>query len=228
MLNKVTRKILGDLGAINQSMIITYPITVVKAGMSMQGYVDLSKLGEEEFTEFGIYNINSLNSVINVIDNAEVELDGKILLVKGSNSNISYTTTAVNIIESECRGDPGLIDRIKNNTVILSTSLEAKELDKIKKTSSLLDTKELSIKCSNEDVSFICQSKEKSSNKYEVKVKGECTDPVEVIITMEMINKIPNANYDIKMHKSVKGNIIVVLDDKDKPGLSIVVSAKSV
>jgi hypothetical protein len=228
MLNKVTRKILGDLSSINQSMIISYPTTVVKTGQSLQAYIDLDKFGEDAFEEIGIYNINELNSVINVIDNAEVELDGKVLKVKGTKSNISYTTTSIGIIETECRGNPDLIERIKNNTLVLSTSLEGKELEKVKKTSSILGTSDLVVKGSDNVISLIAQSKEKSSNKYEVSLDGSTVENVEMIIPMEMINRIPNGSYDMKVYKSAKGSLVSILEDKDRPGLSIVVSARSV
>jgi len=56
MLNQKTREILGALGAINQSQIISYPVTVVKMGKSIQAFLNVGSTAdngcqEEEFEE---------------------------------------------------------------------------------------------------------------------------------------------------------------------------------
>lgn len=243
MLNKNTREILGALGTINQSQIVSYPVTVVKMGKSIQAFLDLSKpasvekgdglkgCGEEEFDEFGVYTISELNSVISVIDNPEITNDNGTLTIANSENSITYGTTSLDIIESESRGKPEIINNIKNperNTKVMSFDLDIKNLDKIKKMSGLLkNLSDLNIKAENDKITMTVTAKEKSSNNFVLNMQGTINEDTDVTLLMDSVNKLPNGSYEVELYKSSKGTLIAVFNSKDVDGLDILVSSKA-
>jgi hypothetical protein len=228
MLNKDTMEVLSQLGQINQSQIITYPVTTIILGKAIQAFLDISKLGEEEFDEIGVFDINQLSSVISVIDDAEISNDNGTLTIKNKNQSIKYGTTTIDIIESECRGNPDLIDRISQNEKVLEFELDAKELDRIKKMSGLLkELSDLVISSENGNINIAVTSKEKSSNNYSVSVEGTSEDDIEMSLVMDAVKKLPNSGYKISIHRSKKGSLVAVFKSTGVEGLSIVLSAKA-
>jgi len=208
MLNQKTREILGALGAINQSQIISYPVTVVKMGKSIQAFLNVSSQAdngcqEEEFDEFGVYIINELNSVINVIDNPEITLDNRILTIKNDNSS-------------------------ERNTKVLSFDLQNKELDRIKKMSGLLkNLTDLKIEAIGDNIKLTVTAKEKSSNNFSVSAKGEVIEELSMLLLMDSVNKLPGSDYKVQIFKSSKGSLVAVFESTDVDGLRILVSSKA-
>jgi len=243
MLNIKTREILGQLGAINQSQIISYPVTVVKMGKSMQAFLDLEMpapkdkndtakgCGEEPFDEIGVYVINELNSVIGVIDNPEITNENGTLTIKNSENSIKYSTTPLDILETECRGNPDIIKRVTNperNTKVLEFELESKNLDKIKKMSGLLkNLSDLKIDGSNGKVTLMVTSKEKSSNNFTLNVNGTVQEDTSMLLLMDSVNKLPSSSYNVSVYKSAKGSLVSVFSSVNVDGLDIIISAKA-
>jgi len=236
MLNQKTREILGALGAINQSQIISYPRTVIKLGKSIQAFLDVDSTAdngcqEEEFEEFGVYVINELNSVVNVIDNPEITNNNGILTIKNETSSVQYGTTPLDIIESESRGNPAVIDNVMNperNTKVLSFDLSSKELDKIKKMSGLLkNLTDLKINTKDNDITLTVTSKEKSSNNFSITTEGETIEDITMLLLMDSVNKLPSSDYKVQIFKSSKGSLVAVFESIDVDGLRILVSSKA-
>jgi hypothetical protein len=228
MLNSNTRQVLSQLGAINNSMIITYPVTTVIMGKNIQAFLNLEKLGETEFDEIGVYNISEFNSVINVIDNPTIENENGVLTISNDKASIKYGTTSIDIIESECRGNPELVDKIKSNENVTSFTIGVKDLDKIKKMSGLLkDLSDLNITSSDEGVTLKVTSKEKSSNNYSIDLDGEVNENVNMTLIMDVVNKLPASEFKVTIYKSKKGSLVSVWDSVNVDGLSIVISAKA-
>lgn len=239
MLNSSTRAVLGQLGAINQSQIISYPVTVIKMGKSMQAFLDVSNTSdngcnEEEFDEIGVYSINELNSVINVIDNAEITNTNGTLTIKNDHSSIKYGTTSIEIVESECRGNPEMINKIKNperNTKVLSFDLDIKSLDKIKKMSTLLkELSDLQIESKDGAISLTVTAKERSSNNFVMNMdkNASAIEDTCMVLVMDSVNKLPASNYIVQVFKSAKGSLVSVFTSTNVAGLDIVISAKAI
>lgn len=243
MLNKNTREILGALGTINQSQIISHPVTVVKMGKSIQAFLDLSKpaskekgdnlkgCGEDTFDEFGVYAISELNSVIGVIDNPEITNDNGTLTITNGENSIKYGTTSLDILESESRGKPEIINNIKNperNTKVMEFELDIKNLDKIKKMSGLLkNLSDLNISAVENKITMTVTAKEKSSNNFVLNVQGTIIEDTAVTLLMDSVNKLPNSSYNVELYKSSKGTLIAVFNSLNVDGLSILVSSKA-
>ena len=74
--------------------IISHPVTVIKMGRAIQAFLDVSKdsdkgCKEEKFDEFGVYVINELNSVINIIDKPEISIDKGLLTIKNELNSLT-------------------------------------------------------------------------------------------------------------------------------------------
>lgn len=228
MLNSNTRQVLSQLGAINNSMIISYPITTVIMGKNIQAFLNLEKLDEEEFDEIGVYNISEFNSVINVVDNPTITNENGILTISNDKASIKYGTTSIDIIESECRGNPELVDKIKTNENVTSFDLGVKDLDKIKKMSGLLkDLSDLNITSDGDTVTVKVTSKEKSSNNYSITLPAEVAEGIDMTLVMDVVNKLPASDFKVTIYKSKKGSLVAVFDSVNVDGLSIVISAKA-
>lgn len=228
MLNQNTRNVLSQLSAINNSMIISYPITTVIMGKNIQAFLDLEKMGETQFEEIGVFNINEFNSVINVIENPTIENNNGTLTIKNDSTSIKYGTTSIDIIESECRGNSELIEKIKQNDVVMSFELTSKDLDRIKKMSGLLkDLSDLVITSNASNVNVTVTSKERSSNNYSVNFVGTVNEETSMSLVMDVVNKLPSSAFTVTIYKSKKGSLVSVFESINVPGLSVVLSAKA-
>ena len=228
MLNQNTRQVLQQLSAINNSMIISYPITAVIMGKHIQAFLDVSKLNEEEFNEIGVFNFAELNSVINVIENEDITNDKGMLTIKNDTNSIKYGTTNIDIIENDCRAKVELLDKIKSNTVVMSFDLPLKELDRIKKMSGLLkELSDLIITSSSAGISLMVTSKERSANNYTSVVQGDVQEETSMALVMDTINKLPASNFKVSIYKSSKGTPIALFESTNVEGLSIIVAAKA-
>jgi len=248
MLNTTTRKVLVSLGQINQSQIITYPVTVIKMGKSIQAFLDVSKqapadkndthkgCGEEPFEEIGVYQISELNSTFNLIDDADivdVSNDNGILTIKGKDSVTTYNTVSIDLIESEARGNPEMIDKVKNperNTKVMEFDITSKNLETIKKASSILkDLSDLIISGNSEDskIDIKVTSKEKSSNSFRLALNGDVNEDISITLVMDYINKLPASDYSVQVYKSARGSLVAVFESKNIDGLDIIISSKA-
>jgi len=231
MLNQKTRKILVQLGNINQTQIISYPVTVVKMGGSIQAFLDISKetgCNESEFEELGIYNINELSSVIDVIENPEISSKNGILTIKNQNYKTTYATTSIDLIESQVRGNPDLISRIRKNKKILSFKLESKDLNNINKMCSLRrNLSDLKIISKNNKIILSVTSIEKSSDSFNINIQGECEDDSEMTLLIDSVNKLPISDYSVDIFKSEKGSLVAVFSSLDIDTLDIILTSKA-
>lgn len=228
MLNKNTKAVLSALSAINTQAIISYPITGIKMGNNVQAFFNMTKLGEEEFQEFGIFNIPELLSTVGVIgDDANITMESGVMTIANDNSSIRYGTTNIGIIEDECRTKTDMVDRIKTNENVVNFELPQSELEKLKKVSGVLkDLTDLSIETKDDAIVVTVQGKEKSSNNIAIKLAGEVLGEVSLKIVMANINKLPNGSYNVSVYKSAKGSLITVFQSQGVDGLNIVIAAK--
>ena len=228
MLNINTRNTLSQLSAINNSMIISHPVTCVIMGKSIQAFLDVSKLKESEFNEIGVYNIGEFNSVVNVIENPEITNNEGILTIKNDSSSIKYGTTSIDIIESECRGNVNLINRIKTNNKVVEFELTDKDLDNIKKMSGLLkDLSDLEITSVDDKITLTVTSTEKSSNNFVLDMNGTTTEDIKMSLIMDVVSKLPADGFNVAIYKSEKGSLVAVFSSIKVEGLDIVISSKA-
>jgi len=227
MLNEKTRTILEKLSSINNSMILSYPKTGIALGKSIQAFIDMNKFDEQSFDEIGVWSISELNSIINVIEDAKVTLDNGFLEISNGKSSIKYGTTDISIIESECRVDPSLPDRIKNNEQVLEFTLTSKEVNNIKKMSSLLkELSDLEFTSKDNSLNITTKSTEKSSNNYNISKEAEGED-LSIILNMDIVNKVPSLDYKVSVYRSSKGSLVALFESTTVEGIEIIIAPKA-
>lgn len=228
MLNASTRSVLSSLSSINNSMIISYPVTCVILGKNIQAFLDIEKLGEESFEEIGVDSITELNSIIGVVENPVIENKSGILTISNDSSILTFSTANIFVLEQKCRTSPDFINRVKLNEKFISFTLNHKEVEKIKKASSLLtNVTDLIISNIGNRISIKIASSEKSSNNYSIELPGEVIADASSSIVMQIFNKLPVSSYDVTLYRSKKGSMISVFKSLSVDGLEIVVSAKA-
>lgn len=230
ILNEKTLKVLQSLSSINNSVIMSYPNVCVKDGKSVQAYFDASSLGEEEFEEFGIYGITDFLSAVSLVQEPTIQLDGTVLKISNKNTKVSYNTANVGLLDEMCRGDFELLTRIKSNEKIASFVLTNETFKALRNASNTLkDLPNLHISSSGAGASEIMlkiSGHEKTSNSYTTTIEAETTEEFNIIVTLAMLKKIPNGDFNVDVYKSKKGSKVLVFSSKNIESLEIILSVK--
>ena len=231
MLKNTTRQSIKAFSAINNSVIVTYPRTVIKMGKHIQAFIDVDKLGESQFEDVGFLDFGEFNSVVDIIKDAEITESKGILKISNSNSCVNYTTTTIDIIEDSAQGNPEMIDRVKNeekNTKVATFEIDSENFDKIKKMSGLLkDLDNFIVESIDGKINVSLMDDTRSSKSYSLNVDGSSIEEFKMVMSMDLISKIPTAAYDFSIMKSQKGSLICILDSTATNAISIVVSSKA-
>jgi hypothetical protein len=232
LLGKKTQAILSDLAAISTAAIIRYPITGIQdSNKSMVAFIDLSQFGEEEFDEFGIFNLSELLSILGVLDNASVEInDEGVIKIANDDSSIKYFTTNIDLLSQSFSANPKIPENIKAAPTAMNFIIESSVLEKLKKTSGLMKLEHLVVENSDEDINLTITGVNKdSSNNYKVKVNGtEANGNHKIVLDMENIKKLPAGNYNVKIAQNTKTkSYITMFTSKDIPSLEVVINVVS-
>ena len=197
-------------------------------GTNVQAFFDMTKLGEAEFEEFGIFNIPELLSTVAVIgDDATITMDAGVMTISNDNSSIRYGTTNLGVIEDECRTKTDMVQRIQGNANVVNFELPQTELEKLKKVAGVLkDLTDLNVQTEDGAVVLTVQGKEKSSNNIAIKFPAEVFEETQLKVVMSNINKLPGGSYNVSVFKSAKGSLICLFESQGVDGLSIVIAAK--
>lgn len=226
MLNENTRVALEQLAGINDTMILSYPITSVVMNEHFQAFINLSVLNEGRFDEFAVYSFLELNQVISIIEDAVVTKEGIFLVAKNENTEIRYATTPVNMVEDEARGDYDLIEDTRKTQKIASFDVSTDILNKVKKAAKVFSNL-TNLKISNGEngeVSLTVTSNETSRNDYHINTIGEVPDDFNLYVIIDLIDKIPSGNYTVDVYNTDDGTKLIFC--ADIPGLEIILNSK--
>lgn len=225
MLNQETRDLLKVLSAINTQVILSHPVTIIKAP-GIQAVLDVENLGEAEFEEFGIYNINEFLSLVTSIPNANIELKLPKIVIKNDRQKIDYNTADIEILQENLQIKKDFLERVKRNQKVVEFKLSDEDLKQIKKIANLLSLETL--KTDVENNKLILRNDEKSSNTFEIDLDFNLlTDNVDAIdFSVMLFQKVPNGNYIGEIYQNPKGNKILVLTSEEVPELSLIISPK--
>lgn len=216
------KKVLQSVVPISNTAIISFPETCVRSGKSIMAFIDVEKLGEEKFDDFGLYMIDDLLSVSSLVVDGECELKEGVLEFSNSNTKVRYNTSNVEILKENFEGDFELIDRIKGNEKVGEFKLSSSVMKELKMASNALkNLPNLIVKLSTE-AEFLISGNEKSSNSYST--KGEGKGEVEFSMSLNDLKKIPNGNFDVEVYQNKKGSLVMILNSEDIDGLRIVSS----
>ena len=212
MLNKKTLKVIQSLNQISNKAIFSYPVTCVREGKSIQAFLDMSKLDEEEFESFGIFSLSDFLSAISLIDNPEITLKEKAIDIKDGKSSVVYRTSPIELLEDECQCDLELLDRVKSNPKIGEFALSADEFKNLKIASNTLkDLPDLLISNTKSGISLKIIGREKSSNSFETIIEGKADEDFNLIANLALLKKVPNGDYKVEIFKSLKSESRILL-----------------
>jgi hypothetical protein len=227
MLNSKSQAILTELSAISTATVLKYPITGIKdPSKSMLAFIDLSEFGEESFEDYGIFNLPEFMQVINLVDDAKIELDNGVIGISNDSSSIKYYTTNTDLLEETYAANPKVRDNITKAFTACNFTLDEKTLDKLKKTSSLMKLEHLVVNSVGDNVSLeITDTSMQSSNNFKLNVPAnEANEDSRIVLKMELLRKLPASNYEVKVAKNATtGSYITMFSSKDIPTLDIVI-----
>lgn len=230
MLNKNTREILNSLTKINNSIIVSYPVTSVIFGKSIQSYLDLSKMDEQEFKEFGIYAYDKFNNILKIFKEPEINIKDNTLEIIEDKFSLNFATARVSLLENDCRGNYELINKIKKNKEVFNFKLTLEHFSKIKKVVSTLDSLEdfkMETNSENNSIKIKMFSLQSSIDSFEFDVNENLNiyENSSIILLIENLMKIPVGEYNIRIFKSEKGNYITLFESLEAP-LEIIIAPK--
>ena len=233
MLINETQKILRDLSTISTTAIVSYPITGIQdIDRSIVAFINLEELGEQEFEDFGLMSIPEFLNTIDLVDDADIDIENRIATIKNTNMSCKYYTTDISIIEEAYGTKPAILENIDKAFEAATFELEASQLDKLKKTSNTLKVNHLVIAPSKDGglVLDVTDSQKSDSNSLKTTIMGDCQDAdMEIVIDMNNIKKIPAGSYSVRVAKNPKsGSYITKWTSLDLPSLQIVVSLASI
>jgi len=240
MLELNTRKVLQSLTKINEKMIFTYPRMCVKMGLSVQAFLDLDKLGEEQFNEFGIFDFNGFASSVNIDKDPEISLvdignrtQALHIIDKTTNGKTKHITTQIETLEDMgCRGDLELPDKMLNpdrNTKIVEFEISRDQFDILRKKAKQYHMTEVTINANiNGDIKLGVNGVEESTNDYSLTFDGEVIEDINMVLDIKLVDLLPIGAYKIAIIKSKKGNSIPVFISTTIDGLIITMARKMV
>lgn len=231
MLNKQSINAVNALRDVSESIIFNYPITGIRnSGGTIFAFVDVEKLGTEEFDEFGVIRFRELVDLINVAgQDAAVTLNEGIINIVGKNVKCRYFTTAVNVLEESFRAKETMLEKTGSAPSAVEFTLTASELQQLKKVAGLLKVEDLTIVGKNGKVSLKAENaSQTSSNGFTLEPEeSNVTQDASVILSMDNFKKLPDGDYKVKV--AVNGsNYITRFDSLSIDGLVICIATKAI
>jgi len=240
MLDERTRKVIQSLTAINRKMIFTYPRMTIRKGDHVQAFIDLDKLGEGEFKEFGMYDFTDFAGSISMdkkptIEGVDIGNNKQVLHIKDESTNglTKYVTSDIDMLTAGgCRGNLDLPERMLDetrNTRVLEFEITRDQFDILRKKAKHFKMTDVVIKASKEDkITMGVRGVEDSTNDYIITFDGSVFEDIQLNLDIELVDILPNGSYKIVVIKSQKGTPMPIFISTTIEGLSIVVARKVV
>jgi hypothetical protein len=233
MLNKNTQTVVNQLKDISPSVIFTYPITGIRdASKTIIAFVELDKLGEEEFEEFGVIKVREFMDLLNIAGDADITNDDGVLTIKSKDIKCRYVTTDLDVLEDSFRARPTMLAKVEETPSASTFTITANELDKIKRVSALLSLENFTVISKNDEVLVTVANSsinnKSESNDFQLTFSDSTVvDECSVLLSVANIRKLPSGNYDVKIAKSPNGNVIIRFVSQNIAGLTIFIATKT-
>jgi hypothetical protein len=229
MLTKETRDLLKSVSGISSTAVIEYPVTpVCPQDKSVIAFVDIRETEDAEFEKFGSYFMNEMLSVIDFFDGeepAEVKLNDGVLEITGTDGSCQYETSDIALIETRNYVDPAKFEKMKQAPNVAEFELSKEMMQKINKLSGLLKLNHIVLDFRNNPELIITNftDVDKYQTPTKLKLDVEVSEHYVVVLDIKNFQSIPVDNYRVRVIKSPKGNLSLLLENQNKP-ISVVVS----
>ena len=232
MFNTETVSFLRTINKITNSVILNYPITTGKTESADIAYMfDLSKFDTDGFDNpIGFYNLSNFLNVFNLFENdREVSIDGNVVSVKDDNTSINYLTTATDVL-SQFEFKKEQFDKNDMFPTVLEMELTSGDIAKLKNAHSVFSELDTALITANEEVVLSLTqigNFKMSSNSFKfVKDEAKSEKNFSIGITMDILSKIPQINYNLKVKYNEQRNAYRIVLSTDT--FSLVFSGKNV
>lgn len=215
LINKQTQAIVQQLKDISEGIVFQYPVTYIHdAARSINAYIDMEALNNEPFETFGIIKIKEFFDLLKIIDSkdTDISLNRDTIEIRSSKINANYITTNLRVFDGY-NFDIRPCNNGRNGEACAEFLLENKELDMIKKTSSLLSLENLilNIKEGKVEVSVSGDTSDNNNMSIAITQIKNTQGNHSLAVSMANIRKLPAANY-----------IVRVVENKHNPGIYVV------
>ena len=233
MFNENTQAVLNQLKNITPSGIFNYPITGLRdASKTIIAFIDLTKLGEDEFEEFGILQLREFCDLLGIAGkNSKASMENGSITIISDDLKCRYVTTDVDILESSFRVKTTMLTNVENANTAFSFNLTSQELDRIKKVSGLLNLENFTIASDNEKVIVTVNNDSlkaiSSSNEFQMELGSiDLIEACTILLPINNVKKLPSGDYTVKVAKTPGDNVIIRFESNNVAGLTILIASK--
>lgn len=233
MLSKNTQAVVNQLKDISPSAIFSYPITGIRdANKTIIAFIELDKLGDSEFEEFGVIKVREFMDLLAIAGDADTSLENGIINIKSKDIKCRYLTTDIDVLESSFRAKPIMLQKVEETPAASTFTITSQELDKIKRVSALLSLENfvvsskdnlVNVNVGNSSINTKSESNEFQLTFSDCIVSEECN----VLLSINNVRKLPAGDYDVKIAKSPNGNVVIRFTSKNIAGLTIFIATKT-
>ena len=228
---KSTRTLIKSF-LINPKIKLSYPITsMVNQWESVIIFMHMDKLGESPFESFGVRQMDTVLSAIDVYDEPNIEIQNNNIIIS-TDSDKQEIRTASNELNALIKEPKyGALQNIETNTAvfeqILNVNISKEDLAKKLKTQKLFSLETFKIGSENGESYISVCNINGDINENEAKSIIEGTGNGSIIFNVDDISSLPVLNYNIKVYKNIQnGSQISVWRIPEIPEVEIIVTEK--
>lgn len=229
MLTTNTQKVISQLLDITPKMIVSYPITGLKdEDKTIFAFIDMTKLGEEEFKEFGLLKTKEFIDLLKIAgEDAIYTYDGRRnISIESKTVKCRYLSSYVDSLEDTCRTNPKMIANVDASEKAMSFTFSNQELSQIKSVANLLNFDDLVLESNSNGVTITAKNyKEKEGNDFSLSLDGESYIDTSIMMSVTNLKKLPSGNYNVIVAKGA--NYAIKFESENIPGLVIIMPTKA-
>jgi hypothetical protein len=202
MLSKDTRAIMKSMLAINNSMIIEDTTYGKDEFSSILFKLNLNELESEPLTPFGIFDMASFLSALDLLDEPTVTLSGNTISASDANSTLKFVTSDISSLE-DIQVKPSVIESTVKVPSILEFNFGSAAIGKLKRASATFKTFDTAfIVKEGDDIQIKMGTKDsfsKSNNSFSMKIEADVDagKDFEVALPLESLLKIPSMDFTL-------------------------------
>jgi len=205
MLNSDTRQVLSSIQAITNSAIINYPVTTISnPSKDVLGNINIDKLEDETFDEFGIFDLGSFLGALSILEEPTIELENGTIKASDANSAIDFITSSPAILGDFTTSPKNITSTVSAPSVV-EVELNTEIMGKLRKGVSAFKTlKDVFIVKEGDTVYLKTGNKEsfsRGNNSYKMTMTPSINEgkDFELAIPIENLLSLPSMDYDLKI-----------------------------
>jgi hypothetical protein len=159
--------------------------------------------------ECAFYEYPDFHDLMSILDECDMHQNGDIITLVSDKTKIKYLTSEAELIKNEW-------ETIPESDTVGSFKLDFEALKKINKLKSSIKAKSLKIKLEKNEIKFVLFSKENENMCEEIFMNEiDNLDDYEFLLSTEIFDKLPLANYEFNITESGILKVKMLLDDID-------------